>query len=115
MKTAPTLAFLIASALAVAIMTKKMAVEFTDQNFEDLALKSDKPVIVDFWAEWCGPCRMIAPLIDQLAEEYSGKLKAVSFLACFVPSIFAANCLRSCIFLDHSRSSRCSTRFTFFC
>ncbi len=50
-----------------------MAVEFTDSNFEELALKSKKPVIVDFWAEWCGPCRMVGPLIDELATEYEGK------------------------------------------
>lgn len=50
----------------------------TDATFEAEVLKSDIPVLVDFWAPWCGPCRMIAPLIDQLAEEYSGKLKAVS-------------------------------------
>ncbi len=50
-----------------------MAVEFTDSNFEELALKSTKPVIVDFWAEWCGPCRMVGPLIDELATEYEGK------------------------------------------
>ena len=49
----------------------------TDATFEAEVLKSDVPVLVDFWAPWCGPCRMIAPLIDQLAEEYAGKLKAV--------------------------------------
>lgn len=49
----------------------------TDATFEQEVLKSDIPVLVDFWAPWCGPCRMIAPLIDQLAEEYAGKLKAV--------------------------------------
>lgn len=50
-----------------------MAVEFTDSNFEELALKSDKPVIVDFWAEWCGPCRMVSPIVEQIASEYDGK------------------------------------------
>jgi thioredoxin 1 len=45
------------------------------QNFESEVLKSDKPVLVDFWAAWCGPCRMVSPVIDQLAEEYEGKLK----------------------------------------
>jgi len=50
-----------------------MALEFTDANFEELVLNSDKPVLVDFWAEWCGPCRMIAPLVEELATEYEGK------------------------------------------
>ncbi|MBL7947258.1 MAG: thioredoxin [Flavobacteriales bacterium] len=50
-----------------------MALEFTDSNFEELALKSDKPVMVDFWAEWCGPCRMVGPVVEELAQEYDGK------------------------------------------
>ncbi len=49
------------------------AVEFTDENFGDLVLKSDKPVLVDFWAVWCGPCKAIAPTIEQLAGEVEGK------------------------------------------
>ena len=50
-----------------------MAVEFTDSNFEELALKSDKPVVIDFWAEWCGPCRMVSPIVEELAGDYEGK------------------------------------------
>jgi thioredoxin 1 len=50
-----------------------MALEFTDANFEELVLQSDKPVIVDFWAEWCGPCRMVGPIVNQLGEEYDGQ------------------------------------------
>lgn len=48
---------------------------FTDQNFQDDVLKSDTPVVVDFWAPWCGPCRIVSPIIEELAKDYSGKVK----------------------------------------
>tara|TARA_B100001996_G_scaffold220353_1_gene169385 strand:+ start:1340 stop:1657 length:318 start_codon:yes stop_codon:yes gene_type:complete len=50
-----------------------MALEITDANFEELVLKSEKPVVVDFWAAWCGPCRMVGPVIDEISNEYSEK------------------------------------------
>jgi thioredoxin 1 len=50
-----------------------MALEITDANFEELVVNSDKPVVIDFWAVWCGPCRMIAPLIEEMSTEYEGK------------------------------------------
>ena len=53
------------------------AVAVTDESFEQEVLNSPVPVLVDFWAAWCGPCRMIAPTVDQLAAEYAGKLKVV--------------------------------------
>ena len=50
-----------------------MALEITDANFDELVLKSDKPVMVDFWSEWCGPCRMLGPIIEEVSKDYEGK------------------------------------------
>jgi thioredoxin 1 len=50
-----------------------MAQEFTDANFDEKVLSSELPVLVDFWAEWCGPCRMIGPIVEEISKEYSGK------------------------------------------
>ena len=53
----------------------KNLIEFTDDNFDTEVLKSNLPVLVDFWAEWCGPCKMIAPIVEEIASDYAGKVK----------------------------------------
>ena len=56
-------------------MASNAIVEVTDANFDQLVLKSDQPVMVDFWATWCGPCRALAPIVDDVAQSYTGRVK----------------------------------------
>ena len=56
-------------------MTSAQIVHVTDETFEPQVLKSDLPVLVDYWAEWCGPCKAVAPILDEVAREYDGKLR----------------------------------------
>ncbi|WP_394707588.1 thioredoxin TrxA [Sedimenticola selenatireducens] len=57
------------------MLVSEQIVHVTDDNFEAEVLKSDLPVLVDYWAEWCGPCKMIAPVLDEITGEYAGKIK----------------------------------------
>ena len=57
------------------MLVSEQIVHVTDDNFEAEVLKSDMPVLVDYWAEWCGPCKMIAPVLDEITGEYAGKIK----------------------------------------
>jgi thioredoxin 1 len=51
-----------------------MTIDVTDANFEEIVLKSNKPVVVDFWAEWCGPCRMVGPIVSELSEDFKNQI-----------------------------------------
>jgi thioredoxin 1 len=66
-----------------------MALEITDANFDEVVLKSVNPVMVDFWAEWCGPCRMVGPIVDELSKDYEGKVTVGKVNVDFNPEISA--------------------------
>ena len=72
-----------------------MALEVNDSNFDEVVIKSDIPVIVDFWAEWCGPCRMIAPIIEEIAEQYKGKALVVKCDVDSSPNVAAKYSIRN--------------------
>jgi thioredoxin 1 len=72
-----------------------MAIEVNDGNFDDLVVKSDKPVLVDFWAEWCGPCRMVAPIMEDIANEYEGRALVVKCDVDSSPAVSARYSIRN--------------------
>lgn len=71
------------------------AAPVTDSSFEKEVLESDVPVLVDFWAPWCGPCRMVAPVVDEIAEQYDGKVKVVKVNTDENPSVASTYGIRS--------------------
>lgn len=71
------------------------AVAVTDSSFEQDVLSSEVPVLVDFWAPWCGPCRMVAPVVDEIAEQYDGKIKVVKLNTDENPNVASQYGIRS--------------------
>jgi thioredoxin 1 len=72
-----------------------MALEVNDSNFDEVVIKSDIPVLVDFWAEWCGPCRMISPIIEEIGEQYKGKALVVKCDVDSSPNVAAKYSIRN--------------------
>jgi thioredoxin 1 len=72
-----------------------MEIEVTDVNFDDLVIKSHIPVLVDFWAEWCGPCRMVAPIMEEISHEYEGKALVVKCDVDSCPNVAAKYNIRN--------------------
>ena len=76
-------------------MTTKNVINITSAEFEDQVLKSDTPVLVDFWAEWCGPCRVLGPTLESLAEDYDGKVRIAKVNVDESPDLASAFGIRS--------------------
>ena len=72
-----------------------MALEVNDNNFEEVVIKSSIPVLVDFWAEWCGPCRMIAPIVEEIGEQFAGKALVVKCDVDSSPNVAAKYSIRN--------------------
>jgi thioredoxin 1 len=72
-----------------------MALEVNDSNFDDVVIKSNKPVLVDFWAEWCAPCRMIAPIIEEIGHEFADKVLVVKCDVDNSPTVAAKYSIRN--------------------